>query len=947
MNAGQDKSQPLHEDIRLLGRLLGDTLRAQEGVASYERVEYIRQVSLQFHREKDSAAAQAPRAGLESTLKALPSEQTIQVVRAFTYFLHLANSAEDIHRTRGLRSQPQAGGLAATLDQAQAAGYGTPALLEFFAGACISPVLTAHPTEVQRKSILDCQMEIARRLDERQHLSPGSPAWAANDEALRRLILTLWQTHMMRLAKPSVLDEIANGLSYYDYTFLRELPRLYGALEDLLTPYDAAALAERGANLADTAELAPFLRMGSWMGGDRDGNPLVSADVMQAALQKQCKCILDDYLEQLHELGAELPIAIGLVDIDPALAALAQRSPDRSQQRQGEPYRRALTGIYARLVATAHGLEHFDLRRNPVGKGHPYLHSGELLDDLNILHASLSNHGSALLARGRLRRLRRAVTVFGFHLAALDLRQNSAVHARTVGELLTAAGWGDYAGLNEDERINLLLQELSTARPLTSEFLPYSAETRSELAIFHGARAIQQRYGAAAISNVIISKTDGVSDLLEVALLLKESGLLRPKAAELAVNIVPLFETIDDLRNAAAIMDRLLGLPLYRRLLATRGMTQEIMLGYSDSNKDGGFLTSGWELYRAETQLVEVCRHHGVRLRLFHGRGGSVGRGGGPSYEAILAQPCGAVQGQIRITEQGEVITSKYSNPEVGYHNMEVLVSATLAATLFEPAHAPPPDEFLAAMDELSTLAYQAYRQLVYETPGFEDYFWQATVIDEIATLNIGSRPASRSQSHKIADLRAIPWVFSWAQCRLMLPGWYGFGSAVSGWLNDHGAPLPKNEGEQGCCGFHDSRHGADRLALLQAMHREWPFFRTLLSNMDMVLAKTDIGIAARYAGLVKDPALREAIFPRIERERQLSIDYLLAITGQQALLDANPALQQSIRYRFPYLDPLNHLQVDLLQRHRAAAPDGGDERVQHGIHLTINGIAAGLRNSG
>jgi phosphoenolpyruvate carboxylase len=397
---------------------------------------------------------------------------------------------------------------------------------------------------------------------------------------------------------------------------------------------------------------------------------------------------------------------------------------------------------------------------------------------------------------------------------------------------------------------------------------------------------------------------------------------MHPREGELDVNIVPLFETIADLRNCSRVMDELLGLPEYRGLLDSRGGAQEVMLGYSDSNKDGGFLTSGWELYKAEIGLVEVFRRHGVTLRLFHGRGGSVGRGGGPSYQAILAQPGGAVQGQIRITEQGEVIAAKYANPEVGRRNLEILAAATLETTLLRSDRAAPRDEYLAAMEELSEEAFRAYRDLVYETPGFDRYFWSSTVIGEIANLNIGSRPASRTISMRIEDLRAIPWVFSWAQCRLMLPGWYGFGTAVKAWL----ARRP------------------DGLSMLQEMYREWPFFQTLLSNMDMVLAKSDIAIASRYAELVEDSELREAIFPRLRAEWAASIEMLLAITGQRALLEQNPLLARSIRNRFPYLDPLNHVQIELLKRHRAG---DADERVVQGIHLTINGIAAGLRNSG
>ncbi len=525
---------------------------------------------------------------------------------------------------------------------------------------------------------------------------------------------------------------------------------------------------------------------------------------------------------------------------------MATSSPDRSANRQDEPYRRAITGIYARLAATARVLDHLEAPQHAVGDASPCGGSGELLADLAILDGSLVANGSGILAEGRLKHLSRAVDAFGFHLASLDLRQNSDVHERAVGEMLGFVQPGfDYAGLAEPERIRQLLAELCTARPLASAFLSYSAETESELAIMRATAEAHRRYGRASVPHYVISKTTGVSEILETAVLLKEAGLMRPREGVLDLDIVPLFETIEDLRHCGDVMDRLLGLPEYARLVESRDRVQEVMLGYSDRNKDGGFLTSGWELYKAEIALVEVFRRHDVGLRLFHGRGGSVGRGGGPSYQAILAQPVGAVQGAIRITEQGEVIASKYSNPELGRRNLEILAAATLEATLLQPATAEPRPEYLAAMEYLSAKAYHAYRNLVYETDGFDRFFRESTVISEIANLNIGSRPSSRTASARIEDLRAIPWVFSWAQCRLMLPGWYGFGSAVNAWLEAH-----PNRG----------------MTMLQSMYHKWPFFQMLLSNMDMVLAKSDIAIASRYAGLVSDTQLRDRVFPNCGR---------------------------------------------------------------------------------
>ena len=924
MNANppaSDKDQPLREDIRLLGRLLGDTVRAQEGIGLFDSVERIRRLALRLHRDDDPAA----REEMDDMLHRLPREDSNMVVRAFSYFSHLANIAEDQHHIRRTRAHaragaaPREGSLALSVQRALASGIDAGKLRDFFAGAQVRPVLTAHPTEVQRKSILDCQWKIARLLDERDRTELSPEEQAEHDEALRRAVLRLWQTRMLRRAKLSVMDEVNNALSFYDMTFLRELPRLYNSCEDHL----AAAIPEWDAK--GLAELPPFLRPGSWIGGDRDGNPFVTAEVLETAMRAQSRKAIGYLLEQLHQLGAELSTTTSLIKVpDVELMRLAEQSPDRSPHRSDEPYRRAIAGFYARLAATALRLDNLEAPRHAVADAEPYATAAEFGADLDVLHRALISHKAGLLGRGRLRRLRHAVAIFGFHLAPLDLRQNSDVHARTVAELLAIARPGsDYLALDENGRIALLLDELATPRPLTAPGVNYSDETRGELDIFHTAQSIHQRYGKAAIENVIISKTDGVSDILEVAVLLKEVGLLRPLEHALDVNIVPLFETIDDLANSGPIMDRLLAIPLYNRLLGSRQALQECMLGYSDSNKDGGFLTSGWALYRAETALTQVFARHSITLRLFHGRGGSVGRGGGPSYQAILAQPQGAVQGQIRITEQGEVIASKYANPELGRRNLEILAAATLEATLLAHEHDAPRPEFLAAMEELSTAAFAAYRAMVYETPGFEQYFWESTVIAEIAALNIGSRPASRKKTTAIEDLRAIPWVFSWAQCRLMLPGWFGFGAAVAAWKK---------------------KQGAAGMALLAEMHHDWGFFRTLLSNMDMVLGKSDIVIAERYSRLVKDEELRQAIFPRLKAEWQASIDALLAITGERELLDLNPLLKRSIRNRFPYLDPVNHIQIELLRRHRAGETD---ERVQRGIHLTINGVAAGLRNSG
>ena len=912
--------EALREDIRLLGRILGDTIRMLDGTETYDLIESIRQLAVRFHRDQDQSAE----AELETILRGLSEGQINNITRAFGYFSILANISEDYHHTRRWRahlvagSPPREGSLAAGIARARADGFDTAALRNFFLNAYIAPVLTAHPTEVQRRSILDSLDAIAALLNRRDRLSETKEERDDIDLSLRSLVLTLWQTRMLRMTKLSVLDEVENALSFFDATFFAEVPKLYAAVEQ---------------ELGEVAGGLPaFLEIGSWIGGDRDGNPFVDAAVLTKALSRQGERAFGFYFDEVRKLRRELTLASLHVTTTPELQALAEQSSRHTEHQADEPYRRALMTIEERLVVTHEAL--FGTGLMPAGDNGarpPYATPEAFAADLAIIAESLHANGSALLTQGRLGALMRAARAFGWTLAPIDLRQNSDVHERTVGELLEVAGEGStYLQLGEEARIALLLAELETCRPLVSRHVNYSAETMKELAIFDAARTAHLRYGNRAVRTTIISKTDSVSDMLELAVLLKEAGLLYPGTKQLAVNIVPLFETIDDLRASASIMDRLLSLPFYRRLLASRGEIQEVMLGYSDSNKDGGFLTSGWELYRAEVGLVEVFARHGVRLRLFHGRGGSIGRGGGPSFQAILAQPKGAVEGQIRLTEQGEVISAKYGNSEVGRRNLEVLISATLVATaepLTSEALAP---GFAEMLGELSDAAYAAYRSLVYETPGFEDYFWQSTVITEIASLNLGSRPASRAKGRSIEDLRAIPWVFSWAQCRVMLAGWYGFGSAVEAVI---------------------AKHGEGGLQLLQSMFLEWPVFSTLLLNMDMVLSKVDMRIAERYAGLVEDEALRERIFPRIKAEYARTCAHLLAITGQQALLERNPVMRRSVTNRFPYLDPLNHVQVEMLRRYREQVAQGGEaeasERLRRGVHISINGIASALRNSG
>jgi phosphoenolpyruvate carboxylase len=927
----RDSERPLVEDIRLLGRILGDVIRVQEGPEAYELVEQIRKLSVAFRRDADHEADKA----LKKLLKSLPGDRAVSVIRAFTYFSHLANLAEDRHhiRRRAIHERAghtQEGSIDVALQRLRWAGITPRSISDMLATSYVSPVLTAHPTEVQRQSILDAERDIAHLLTERDAIKARAAAvnaakdalspkeLATNELHMRARVMQLWQTRLLRFTKLTVADEIENALSYYEATFLREIPKLYAELEEALPGQP----------------IASFLRMGQWIGGDRDGNPNVTAQTLEHALTRQSDVALRHYLTEVHFLGSELSLSAMLVPFGPTMLALAERSPDTNEHRQDEPYRRALTGMYARLAATLKALTGGDAARHAVAPQNPYASAEDFLADLRTIEASLRGHHAEAVAAQRLHPLIRAVEVFGFHLATVDLRQSSDKHEEVVAELLTIARVEkNYSLLDEHAKQALLLGLLNDARPLRVPSADYSAHAVSELAIFQTAKRMLSTFGKQAIRHYIISHTETVSDLLEVLLLQKEVGLLRGTLDAQAHNdliVVPLFETIEDLRNAAPIMRDFYALHGVAGLIQRSGGEQDIMLGYSDSNKDGGIFTSNWELYRAEITLVELFDklkgNHGITLRMFHGRGGTVGRGGGPSYQAILAQPPGTVRGQIRLTEQGEVIGSKYANPEIGRRNLETLVAATLEATLLQPTK-PATRAFLDAAAELSEASMDAYRALVYETPGFTDYFFGATPLKELTQLNIGSRPASRKALEKIEDLRAIPWGFSWGQCRLTLPGWLGFGSAVAAFLDKP-----------------DVAERKAALALLQKMYRQWPFFRTLLSNMDMVLAKSDLALASRYAELVSDARLRKKIFTAIEAEWHRTADALKQITGEKNRLASNPALDRSIRHRFPYIDPLHHLQVELIRRYRAGL---ADERVQRGIHISINGIAAGLRNTG
>ena len=906
----------MREDIRLLGAILGDTVREQNGDEVFDLVERARVGSFQVRR------SEIDRAELAGLFDGIDVRQAIPVIRAFTHFALLANVAEDIHRERrravhvAAGEPPQRSSLAATYLKLESADLDSATVADALAGALVSPVITAHPTETRRRTIFDTQHRITELMRLRMRGHEHTDEGRSIDRELRRHILTLWQTALIRLSRLKIQDEIETGLRYYAAAFFEVIPQVNAEVRTALQARwpDAHVLEQ------------PILRPGSWIGGDRDGNPNVTGEVVRLATGSAAYTAFAHYFVELSALEEELSMSVRLVRVSDDLSALADTCAEPA--RADEPYRRALRVIHGRLTATAAEI----LDRQPeyqldLGMDR-YQAPGELLADLDVIDASLRGNGSAVLADDRLGRLREAVRVFGFHLSGLDLRQNSDVHEEVIAELLAWAGvHPDYLSLAEPDRIELLSAELATKRPLVSPGAELSELARKELDITAAAARAVHVFGPEAVPNYIISMCQSVSDMLEAAVFLKEAGLLDASGEQpySPVGVVPLFETIDDLQRGSSILEAVLDLPIYRALVHARGEHQEVMLGYSDSNKDGGYLAANWALYRAELDLVESAAKTGIRLRLVHGRGGTVGRGGGPSYDAILAQPPGAVKGSLRITEQGEVIAAKYAEPQVAHRNLETLLAATLESTLLdveglgdaaEPAY--------EVLDDLAARAQRAYSELVHETPGFVEYFKESTPVSEIGALNIGSRPASRKPTAAISDLRAIPWVLSWSQSRVMLPGWYGTGSAFEEYVADG----PEDE----------------RLAVLRDLYAKWPFFRSVLSNMAQVLAKADLGLAARYSELVADEALRHRVFDKIVAEYDRTIRMYRLITGDDDLLADNPALARSVFNRFPYLEPLNHLQVELLRRFRSGDED---ELVQRGILLTMSGLATALRNSG
>lgn len=912
----------LWEDIRHLGRILGQVIREQEGDEVFNLVENARRAAFELHRGDGDVET------LTGLFRDIDPVDANPVIRAFTHFALLANLAEDLHEELGIERALDAGEpprdstLEATWQKLREAKVPHSDIAAMMENIEVVPVLTAHPTETRRRTVFDVQKHITAAM-RRRHEIQAAPLNARTadrlaeiDADIRRRILTLWQTALIRMNRPDIRDEVEVGLRYYQLSLLEAVPQINRDVVKHLRQLGG-----------DNLPANPTIRMGSWIGGDHDGNPYVTEETLRYASDRAAGTILRHYLAQLHSLERELSLSDRLTKVTVDLVALASRGHNDVPNRVDEPYRRAIHGIRGRVAATAVNFFGESIIEGDWSVFEPYENADELLEELAIVDSSLRSSHDDLIADHRLRDLIAAVEVFGFHLYSIDIRQNSDSHEEILTELFAAAGVTDnYAGLKEADKVELLTKELQSSRPLVSANADLSEPTARELGIMRAAARAVRKYGDNAVPHCIISMCTSVSDLLEPMILLKEVGLIRPNGANPTgtIDVIPLFETIEDLQAGAGVLRDAWSIPFYRAYVAARGNLQEVMLGYSDSNKDGGYFAANWALYDAETAIVAAAKDNDIRLRLFHGRGGTVGRGGGPSYEAILAQPDGAVQGSVRITEQGEIISAKYGHPASARRNLAALVSATIESTLLDVEGLKNPARAHEVMSEISDLSREVYSKLMHEDPGFIDFFTSSTPVDEIGSLNIGSRPTSRKQTKTISDLRAIPWVLSWSQQRSMVPGWFGVGSALQAWIG---------EDEDG-----------SRLAELRQLNEEWPFFNSVLSNMAQVMSKADMHLARAYAGLCKNADDGERIYKIIEAEFELTRKMFLKVTGYDTLLDDNPLLKRSVDMRFPYLMPLNIIQLEMLRRYRA-----GDNRdkVRRGIQLTMNGLATALRNSG
>lgn len=884
----------VQEEVLILTELLEDITKNMLAPETFEKIIQLKELSTQEDYQ-----------GLNRLVTSLSNDEMVYISRYFSILPLLINISEDVDLAYEINHQNN-------IDQDYLGKLSTTIKLvaekenavEILEHLNVVPVLTAHPTQVQRKSMLDLTNHIHSLLRKYRDVKLGlinKNKWY-ND--LRRYIEIIMQTDMIREKKLKVTNEITNAMEYYNSSFLKAVPHL-------TMEYKRLAQAH-GLNLKQ----AKPITMGMWIGGDRDGNPFVTAETLKQSALTQCEVIMNYYDKKIYQLYREFSLSTSIVNVSKQVREMARQSKDNSIYREKELYRRTLFDIQSKIQATKTYL----IEDEEVGTR--YETANDFYKDLIAIRDSLLENKGESLISGDFVELLQAVEIFGFYLASIDMRQDSSVYEACVAELLKSAGiHSRYSELSEEEKCDLLLKELEEdPRILSATHAEKSELLAKELAIFKTARVLKDKLGDDVIRQTIISHATSLSDMLELAILLKEVGLVDTERAR--VQIVPLFETIEDLDHSEETMRKYLSLSLAKKWIDSRNNYQEIMLGYSDSNKDGGYLSSCWTLYKAQQQLTAIGDEFGVKVTFFHGRGGTVGRGGGPTYEAITSQPLKSIKDRIRLTEQGEVIGNKYGNKDAAYYNLEMLVSAAINRMITQKkSDTNTPNRYEAIMDQVVDRSYDIYRDLVFGNEHFYDYFFESSPIKAISSFNIGSRPAARKTITEIGGLRAIPWVFSWSQSRVMFPGWYGVGSSFKEFINKN----PEN------------------IAILRDMYQNWPFFQSLLSNVDMVLSKSNMNIAFEYAKLCEDEQVK-AIYETILNEWQVTKNVILAIEGHDELLADNPYLKASLDYRMPYFNILNYIQLELIKRQRRGELSSDQERL---IHITINGIATGLRNSG
>lgn len=904
------RDESLRADIRRLGGQLGEALVRQHGPELLDLVERVRLLTKRVRTAGDEAAG----VELERVLASLDLAQTINLVRAFSAYFYLANVAEQTHRVGDLATVDEERSIAATVDRIAAAGVDPDLLQRVLDRLELRPVFTAHPTEAARRTLLTKLQRIATLLDRRMDPRITDSERARIDRRIAEIIDQIWQTDELRAERPTPLDEARSTIFYFDQLFTEVLPEL---AEEI-----ALHLERLGRPLSDPR---PPIRFGTWVGGDRDGNPAVTPDVTLEVLQLQHEHGLRNLIRLVEQVAEELSVSSRIRDITDELAASLERDREALPEvwrrfgriNAAEPYRLKCAYIHQRL--------HNTLTRVREGTRHlpgrDYSDPEELLAELASMRRSLLSHAGRLMADGTLLRLIRNVAAFGFCVATMDVREHSSVHHEALAVLYRRLDV-DYETLQRTERIALLADELAGRRPLATPATRLEGRPARTLETFRTIRTALDRFGPRVIESYIVSMTRDVDDVLAAVILAREAGLVDLHDGVARIGFVPLLETIDELRAAGELLDGLLSIPAYRQLVELRGNVQEVMLGYSDSNKLGGITTSQWEIYKAQRLLRDVARRHGVGLRLFHGRGGTIGRGGGPTHQAILAQPFGTIDGELKLTEQGEVVSDKYGLPALAKRNLELAFSSVLEASLLHRVSRQPKevlDRWTETMEAISQAAYRTYRELV-ETEGLVEYFLSATPVEELAQMNIGSRPSRRpGGGGGLDDLRAIPWVFGWTQSRQIVPGWYGVGSGLA---------AAREEG---------------RWETVEEMYERWLFMQTFISNVEMTLTKTDMEIAWRYVSQLVDPSLHH-IYRRIREEYELTVSQVKALTGQE-LLARLPVLRRTLAVRDYYLDPLNYLQVALLARRRSG--EGQDPLLERALLLTVNGIAAGMRNTG